>query len=95
MSAKAIHAIVSFFAGVSFGLVWLKVFWNGTREVPTIVLAAPIAIAILGLGHWVAYDFAIGHWAGDSSLLQAVFNVAVASALLVRANATNGVTPTQ
>jgi len=64
--------------------VWLATFWRGARRVPAAVVAAPAAVALAGLGHWVAYDFSLGHWAGDFSLLQAVFNVAVAGALLSR-----------
>lgn len=33
---------------------------------------------------WIAYDFSLGHWAGDFSVLQAVFNAAVTTALLLR-----------
>ena len=47
-------------------------------------VAVAFAVAVVGLSHWVAYDFSIGHWAGDFSLIQAVFNVSVAIALLVR-----------
>jgi hypothetical protein len=81
---KGIHAGVTLVIGLAFGLVWLRAFWNTPRSVSPAVLGAPIAAALLGLGHWVAYDFSLGHWAGDFSLLQAVFNVAVAGALLTR-----------
>jgi hypothetical protein len=81
---KAVHALVTLVVGVSFGLVWLRVFWNAPRSVPAAVLAAPAAAAVLGLGHWVAYDFSIGHWAGDFSLMQAIFNFAITSALWAR-----------
>ena len=81
---KAAHAGLTLVIGLGFGLVWLRAFWNAPRTVPAAVLGAPIAAALLGLGHWVAYDFSLGHWAGDFSLLQAVFNVAVAGALLTR-----------
>jgi hypothetical protein len=54
------------------------------RQFLTEALLLSAAAALLGLAHWVAYDFAIGHWAGDVSLLQAVFNVTVATLLLVR-----------
>jgi hypothetical protein len=81
---KAAHAGLTLVIGLGFGLVWLRAFWNAPRTVPAAVLGAPMAAALLGLGHWVAYDFSLGHWAGDFSLLQAVFNVAVAGALLTR-----------
>jgi hypothetical protein len=64
--------------------VWLRAFWRDPRRAPGAVIAAPAAAALLGLGHWVAYDFAIGHRAGDFSLLQAVVNLAVTGALLYR-----------
>jgi len=35
------------------------------------------------LGHWAAYDFSLAHWAGDFSLLQALFTLAVTAALLL------------
>lgn len=88
MSAKAIHALLTLIIGVAFGIVWLRVFWNEPRRVPAAVVAAPLAAGVLGLGHWIAYDFAIGHWAGDFSLLQALFNALVTGALLYRRGAT-------
>lgn len=81
---KAVHAMVTLVVGLGFGMVWLRTFWNAPRAVPAAILAAPAAAAVLGLGHWVAYDFSIGHWAGDLSLIQAVFNLTVAGALLSR-----------
>ena len=84
MSMKAAHAFLTFVVGVSVGAVWLANFWRRPRHVSVPVLMAPAAAALLGLAHWVAYDFAIGHWAGDLSLLQALFNVGVATSLLVR-----------
>jgi hypothetical protein len=81
---KAAHALVTLIVGIGFGMVWLRAFWNGPRTVPAAILAAPAAAAVLGLGHWIAYDFSLGHWAGDFSLLQAVFNLAVAFVLLTR-----------
>ena len=84
MSAKAIHALLTFVLGLAVGGVWLTTFWHAPRRVPSIVLAAPIAVGLVGLAHWVAYDFALGHWAGDMSLLQAVANVLIASLLFWR-----------
>jgi hypothetical protein len=84
MSMKAFHAVVTLVLGFTVGILWLRTFWNDTRRVPATILAAPIAAAVLGLGHWIAYDFSLGHWAGDFSLLQALFNISVAAALLSR-----------
>jgi energy-converting hydrogenase Eha subunit A len=84
MSMKAIHAVVTLVLGFTVGLVWLRTFWNNSHRVPAAIIAAPVAAALLGLGHWIAYDFSLGHWAGDFSLLQAVFNVSVAGSLLMR-----------
>ena len=84
MSMKAFHAVVTLVLGFAVGIVWLRTFWNDSHRVPSAVLAAPIAAALLGLSHWVAYDFSLSHWAGDFSLLQAVFNVSVAILLLTR-----------
>ena len=84
MSMKAFHAVVTLVLGFAVGLVWLRTFWNDSHRVPTAVLAAPIAAGLLGLSHWVAYDFSLSHWAGDFSLLQAVFNVSVAVVLFAR-----------
>ncbi|HVF38742.1 MAG TPA: hypothetical protein VM939_02505 [Gemmatimonadaceae bacterium] len=81
---RAAHAFLTLILGFSVGLVWLKTFWHDPQRVPAVIVAAPIAAALLGLGHWVAYDFSLGHWAGDFSLLQAVFNVGVAGVLLSR-----------
>lgn len=90
MSPKALHAFLTLILGVAVGLVWLRTFWNDARRAPAAVIAAPLAAAVLGLGHWVAYDFSTGHWAGDSSLLQAVFNQVVTAALFYRRSATAG-----
>jgi len=84
MSMKATHAVLTLVIGSALGVVWLRAFWNNARRAPATVIAAPIAAGLLGLGHWVAYDFSVGHWAGDFSLLQAIFNVSVAIALLYR-----------
>ena len=84
MSMKAFHAVVTLVLGFAVGIVWLRTFWNDSHRVPPAVLAAPIAAALLGLSHWVSYDFSLSHWAGDFSLLQAVFNIAVAILLLSR-----------
>ncbi len=89
MSMKAFHALVTLIIGFSVGLTWLRVFWNNPRSAPVVVLAAPIAAGLLGLGHWVAYDFSLRHWAGDFSLMQALFNVAVVGALLGRRASTS------
>lgn len=84
MSMKALHAVVTLVLGFTVGLAWLRTFWNDSHRVPAPILTAPVAAALLGLGHWVAYDFSLKHWAGDFSLLQAVFNVSVTLALLAR-----------
>ncbi len=84
MSMKALHALVTLVLGFTVGIVWLRTFWNDSHRVPASILAAPVAAALLGLGHWIAYDFSLQHWAGDFSLLQAVFNVSVAAALFAR-----------
>lgn len=84
MSAKATHAMLTLVLGIAFGVVWLRLFWSSARQTPVPVILAPIAVALLGLGHWVAYDFSLSHWAGDFSLLQAVFNVVVVAGLLRR-----------
>ena len=84
MSMKAFHAVITLVLGFAVGIVWLRTFWNDSHRVPPAVLAAPIAAALLGLSHWVAYDFSLSHWAGDFSLLQAVFNISVAIMLLAR-----------
>ena len=81
---KAFHAALTLVLGSAVGVVWLRAFWYNARRVPAAVIAAPVAAGLLGLGHWVAYDFSVGHWAGDFSLLQAVFNVGVTVALLYR-----------
>ena len=87
MSAKAFHALLTLLVGAGVGVVWLRAFWSHARRAPAPVVAAPLAAGLLGLGHWVAYDFAVGHWAGDFSLLQALFNFTVAAALLYRRSA--------
>ena len=81
---RALHALLTLVVGLGVGLVWLRAFWREPRRAPTAVVAAPLAAALLGLGHWVAYDFSLGHWAGDFSLMHAVFNAGVASVLLFR-----------
>ncbi len=88
MSMKALHALLTLVIGVAFGIVWLRAFWNDTRRAPAAVIAAPVAAGVLGLGHWIAYDFSIRHWAGDFSLLQAIFNVAVTGSLIYRRSET-------
>jgi hypothetical protein len=84
MSMKALHALATLVIGLAVGLVWLKAFWKDAARVPAAVIAAPFAAGVLGLGHWIAYDFSLEHWAGDFSLMQAVFNAGVAAALLYR-----------
>jgi hypothetical protein len=84
MSMKAFHAVVTLVLGFTVGIVWLRTFWNDSHRVPAIILAAPVAAGLIGLAHWVAYDFSLSHWAGDFSLLQALFNISVAAALLTR-----------
>lgn len=84
MSFKAAHAFVTLIVGVSVGVVWLRAFWSDPRRVPVAVLAAPAAAGLLGLAHWIAYDFSLGHWAGDFSLAQALFNFGVFTFLLIR-----------
>ncbi|HYN81636.1 MAG TPA: hypothetical protein VES88_09060 [Gemmatimonadaceae bacterium] len=84
MSMKALHALVTLVLGFAVGIVWLRTFWSDTHRVPPAILAAPVAAGVLGLAHWIAYDFSLAHWAGDFSLLQALFNISVAAALLMR-----------
>ena len=84
MSMKAIHALLTLVLGLSFGITWLRAFWARPDSVSAIVLSAPIAAALLGLGHWIAYDFSLQHWAGAFSLFQAVINVGVSALLLSR-----------
>lgn len=84
MSPNAIHAVLTLVLGVAVGALWLRVFWRDPARAPAAVLAAPAIVALLGLGHWVAYDFSFSHWPGGFSLAQALFNVAVAAVLLVR-----------
>ena len=84
MSMKALHALTTLVIGVTVGLVWLRAFWRDPGRVPLGVIAMPLAAGILGLGHWIAYDFSLSHWAGDFSLIQAVFNAGVVTALLYR-----------
>ncbi len=74
MSMKALHALVTLVLGFAVGVLWLRTFWNDSHRVPAAVLATPVAAGMLGLSHW----------AGDFSLLQAVFNVSVTLALLAR-----------
>ena len=81
---KAWHALITLILGFAVGITWLRTFWKNPDAAPAPVIAMPFAAAILGLGHWVAYDFSLQHWAGDFSLFQAVFNVGVASLLLSR-----------
>ena len=81
---KAAHALVTLILGMAVGITWLKTFWRKPNAAPAAVIAMPLAAAVLGLGHWVAYDFSLRHWAGDFSLFQALFNVAVVSLLLAR-----------
>lgn len=84
MSPNAAHAVLTLLLGLAVGGLWLRTFWRRPDAVPAAVLAAPAAVALLGLGHWVAYDFSLHHWAGGFSLAQAAFNLAVAAALLMR-----------
>ena len=81
---KAGHALVTLILGFAVGITWLRTFWKNPNVAPPAVIAMPIAAAVLGLGHWVAYDFSIQHWAGDFSLFQALFNIGVATILLAR-----------
>ena len=81
---KAAHALVTLILGLAVGITWLKTFWKKPNAVPSVVIAMPLAAAVLGLGHWVAYDFSLRHWAGDFSLFQALFNVGVVVTLLSR-----------
>ncbi|MGQ0639329.1 MAG: hypothetical protein ACT4P6_00930 [Gemmatimonadaceae bacterium] len=84
MSIKALHALLTLIVGLGFGVTWLRAFWNRPGSVSSVVLIAPLAAALLGLGHWIAYDFSLAHWAGDFSLLQALFNIGVTFLLLAR-----------
>ena len=81
---NALHALVTLVVGVAFGATWLRTFWNRPDAVSSLVLSAPLAAALLGLGHWVAYDFSLSHWAGDFSLIQALFNISVTMLLISR-----------
>jgi hypothetical protein len=81
---KAAHALVTLILGLAVGITWLRTFWKKPNAVPAVVIAMPLAAAVLGLGHWVAYDFSLRHWAGDFSLFQALFNVGVVFTLLSR-----------
>ena len=84
MSAKALHALLTFVLGLAVAATWLRAFWGAPRRVPIAVLVAPAAVGVVGLGHWVAYDFSLGHWAGDASLVQAATNLLVVALLLGR-----------
>ncbi len=84
MSMNALHALLTLVVGLAFGATWLRTFWSRPSGVSAAVLCAPLAAALLGLGHWVAYDFSLSHWAGDFSLMQALFNIAVTTLLLTR-----------
>ena len=84
MSPKAFHAVLTLVLGVAVGTIWLRKFWKGVRLVPTAVVVTPLLVAVLGLGHWVAYDFSVTHWAAGFSLIQAVFNTSVVFVLLAR-----------
>lgn len=84
MTPKAFHAMLTLILGLALGILWLRTFWDQARESPIAIVAAPFAIAVLGLGHWIAYDFSIRHWAAGFSFIQAVFNVCVAVLLLIR-----------
>lgn len=84
MSWKAAHAFLTLVVGLAVGIVWLRAFWSAPRRAPVSVLAAPIAVALLGLNHWVAYDFSLAHWPGGFSLAQAAFNFFVFAALMLR-----------
>lgn len=85
---KAAHALATLILGLAVGVTWLRTFWRKPNAAPAAVIAMPLAAAILGLGHWVAYDFSLRHWAGDFSLLQAVFNVGVVILLFSRRSET-------
>ncbi|MGQ0538272.1 MAG: hypothetical protein ACT4R6_04945 [Gemmatimonadaceae bacterium] len=86
MSANALHAMLTLLVGLSVGALWLRLFWRKQPAVTSAPLLAPAAAGFLGLGHWVAYDFSLQHWAGDFSLAQALFNFAVTLVLLARRN---------
>lgn len=88
MSWKAMHAFVTLIVGLAVGIVWLRAFWSAPKRVPVAVLAAPVAAGLLGLGHWIAYDFSLAHWPGGFSLAQASFNFFVFAALMLRRNVT-------
>lgn len=87
MGMKALHALATLVIGVTVGVVWLRAFCRDPGRVPGAVIAMPLAAGVLGLGHWIAYHFSLGHWAGEFSLMQAVFNAGVATALLYRRGA--------
>ncbi len=90
MSPKALHAFLTLIIGVAVGLVWLRTFWHDARRAPAAIIAAPLAAGVLGLSHWVAYDFSVQHWTGVFSLLQAAFNLVVTVALFYRRSASVG-----
>ena len=59
MSAKAFHALLTLLVGSAVGVVWVRAFWHRARLAPALVVAAPAAAGLLGLGHWVYYDFSL------------------------------------
>ena len=88
MSWKAIHAFMTLIVGLAVGIAWLRAFWSAPRRVSASVLGAPVAAGLLGLSHWVAYDFSLAHWPGGFSLVQASFNFLVFAALMLRRSGT-------
>jgi len=87
MVMQTAFALFSWLAGFGMCLVWLLCFWPNPRRVPTLVLAAPVAAALLGLRGWASYDFAFGHWVGDISFLLLGASMATVVALFVRRSA--------
>lgn len=84
MSIKALHATFTIFGGMAVGCIWLAKFWAGRYKDDLSLIIFPLFVAVLGLLHWINYDYSLGHWASAGSVLQAVFNVGVVILLLSR-----------
>jgi hypothetical protein len=84
MSLDAVHATLTLGVGVAFGLTWVRLFWSGLVLAPGPVLWAPLVVGFMGLGHGFASGFRTGIWAGDVSVFQGLFNLAVTLALVYR-----------
>jgi len=84
MSIKALHAAFTIFGGMAVGFIWLAKFWAGRYKDDSSLIIFPLFVAVLGLLHWINYDYSLGHWASAGSVLQAVFNLGVVILLLSR-----------